>query len=220
MNWSKVLRSPRSDFESDDLIGTLAKKGATEDFSVKIVSGDLDFTQLVSDKIQLVKLNGKISDSTFFDPEAVRERYELDPKQMIDFKAISGDSSDNYAGVPGVGPKTTTKILQQFGSIQNMWEQLDKLNPPKLRNKILEFRDQIAHCQKLAEICTDVPLQFSWDQEFAFASQTTLGFFEKMRFHALSGRFEKLIKNYDQKKNLEHILDSEKSAPDPQLQLF
>ncbi|MCF7847034.1 MAG: hypothetical protein K9M51_03310 [Candidatus Gracilibacteria bacterium] len=213
-----VLKAPG--FESDDLIGTLTLQAVDRNFDVKILSGDLDFTQLVSDRVKLVKLNGKIEAAPVYGPEEVESRYGLKPEQMVDFKAIVGDSSDNYAGVPGIGPKTAEKLLQQFGTLQNVWQQIESVEPASLQKKLLQHKDQVEHCQSLAGIHTDVPVEFDWEAAFHFAEEKTDAFFEKMKFHSLRNRYQKLIKKYDQKKNSVPKKSSGKPSPEEQMSLF
>ena len=155
-------------FESDDLIGTLARHGEAKHFDVRIISGDLDFLQLVSDHIKLIKLDGKIEQSIQYGPAETHARYGISPEQMIDFKAIVGDSSDNYRGIPGVGPKTAEKLLQRYETLDEIYSHLSEIEPLKLREKFEASREYVAHCQTLATICTDVLIELPLDKKFIF----------------------------------------------------
>lgn len=209
-----VLKVPG--YESDDIIGTLVKKSA--DFSaVKILSGDLDFTQLVDDRVKLVKFAGKLEVSPQYGAEETFARYGVTPDQMIDFKAIVGDSSDNYKGIAGVGPKTAETLISQYKTLDGIYENIDSIASEKIRGKFLEQKEYVYHCQKLAAIHTDVPIEFDFDQEFAFSEASSLEFFEKMGFNALVGRYQKLVKNYDQ---VSSKSSSKNPEPEDQLSLF
>ena len=107
-----LFKSPG--FEADDICGTLAVLADQKGYDVRILSGDLDFSQLVNDHIQLVKLNGKIDHSPISGPQAVEARFGIKPTQMVDFKALVGDSSDNFKGLSGCGPKTDPEIYCVF----------------------------------------------------------------------------------------------------------
>lgn len=189
-----VLRCPG--YESDDIIGTLAVK-AQEDFSVKILSGDLDFTQLVNENITLVKLAGKLDASPEYGPAEVIARYNVTPEQMIDFKAITGDSSDNYKGIEGVGPKTAEKLLNEYDSLEGIYKSIDNLAPEKLQEKFKSGKDYVFHCQKLAEIEKNVPIECDFDQRFEFQEESTNAFFQKMNFRALENRFQRILRSYE-----------------------
>ncbi|MDH3324451.1 MAG: DNA polymerase I, partial [Candidatus Peregrinibacteria bacterium] len=182
-------------FESDDLIGTIATEAEKEDYDVYILSGDLDFLQLVSDKVKLAKFNGKLEDSIMYGPVETEARYGIKTDQMIDFKAICGDSSDNYKGVAGVGPKGAEKLLNEFKTLEDIYENLDKL-APKSKEKFEKDRDYVFHCKKLAEIHTSVDIEYEFEK-FHFAPETTKEFFEKMNFKSLLGRYEKVLRDYD-----------------------
>lgn len=191
-----VFRCPG--FESDDIIGTIATH-APQEFSVKILSGDLDFTQLVNDQITLVKLNGKLDAAPEYGPAETKARYEVEACQMIDFKAITGDSSDNYKGIEGVGPKTAAKILNTYETLENIYEHLDELQPEKIQEKFRANKDYVFHCQKLARIATDVPVEYDFSQEFSFTEAETIAYFQKMNFRALENRYQRILKNYSGK---------------------
>jgi len=209
----------RPGFESDDLIGTLAKK-AEKNFKVFILSGDLDFLQLVSDKIRLAKFNGAIANSVFYGPAETHARYGITPEQIVDFKAIIGDSSDNYKGVAGIGPKTAEKLLADFKNLENILKNLEKL-PKKIQEKFKRDREYAIHCKKLAKIHTEIPLDFDLENpknKFKFSPQKTRDFLRKLNFNSLLARYEKLIKNYDQKKSGEQKNSSKKE--ENQMALF
>lgn len=204
-------------FESDDICGTLAVQGAKRGLDVRIVSGDLDFTQLVTDQVKLLKLNGKIDQSLEYGPAEVEARYGVRPDQMVDFKALTGDSSDNYHGVPGVGPKTAAGWIQQWGSIDGLLAHRDEL-PDRWREKITDHESYVRHCQKLAAIHTDVPVEeWDWEQTFEPATETWQEFLDQIRFRSLSNRLVKFEKTMSSP--LTEKVSSE-PASDSQMSLF
>ena len=198
-----VLKAPG--FEADDIVGTLAVRGAKEGLDVKILSGDLDFLQLVSEHIVFVKPNGKIQDSLLYGPDETVARLGVSPAQIIDYKAIVGDSSDNYKGVAGLGPKAAVGLLEKYETLENVYEHLAEL-PASQQKKLEEGREQAFHCQALARIKTDVTLDFSFDLEnsgFRFAPASSIAFLEKIGFVGLLSRYHKLINKCDQGDSVE-----------------
>jgi DNA polymerase-1 len=145
-------------FEADDLIGTLTLQAEAQEVASTIVSGDLDMLQLVTDKTQLMTTRQGVGATVIYDPGRINERYGLTAHQMIDFKALKGDTTDNIPGIPGVGDKTAAKLLQDLGSVQGIFEHLDRVNPEKLRAKLAENREQVLLSRDLVTIRRDVPV--------------------------------------------------------------
>jgi len=143
-------------FEADDVLGTIAKNYKDACY---IATGDFDIIQLVDDKISVYSPAKGVSEWSLFTPEKAEKKYGLKPKQVIDFKALKGDPSDNIPGVPGVGDKTATRLIQDYGSLAEIYKHLAEL-PPKLQKTLTENRDQARLSQRLATIRTDVPLDF------------------------------------------------------------
>src|SRR3982074_1393343 len=106
-------------FEADDIVGTLARQGEEMGLAVTIVSGDLDCLQCVTDAVDALVPRRGITDTLTYGPAQVRQRYNLEPAQLIDYKALRGDTSDNIPGVPGVGEKTASQLISEVGSIQH-----------------------------------------------------------------------------------------------------
>jgi len=212
-----VLKMPG--YESDDIIGTLAHSANSEVHDVKILSGDLDFLQLISDNVSLVRFNGPIEQQIPYGPKEALARYGITPDQMIDYKAIIGDSSDNFKGILGVGPKTAMKLLQEFGTLEKIYEHLDEL-APKVKEKFETQKDQAIHCKMLATIKTDVPVEFDLDRKFELCPDKSIAFLEKMEFHSLVNRFHRLNTNIDQPRKVEQKKKPTKGEDDEQLALF
>ena len=149
-------------YEADDVIGTLAGQAAERDVDVYIVSGDLDGLQLVNDRIRLLTTRMGVAATVIYDRAKVAERYGLTPEQMLDYKALKGDTSDNIPGVPGVGEKTAGSLLQQFGSLDALYERLDEV-PGKLRERLAEHREEAFLSRDVGRIVTDLPLTLDLD---------------------------------------------------------
>jgi len=144
-------------FEADDVIGTLALQAAAADVDTYIVSGDLDGLQLVNDHIRLLTTRMGVASTVIYDEAKVQERYGLRPDQMLDYKALKGDTSDNIPGVPGVGEKTAISLLQEFGSLDVLYERLDEVRG-KLRERLAEHRESALMSRMVGRIVTDLPV--------------------------------------------------------------
>ena len=146
-------------YEADDVIGTMAKKAEKEGFEVLMVTPDKDYGQLVSDNIFIYRPKHS-GGYELMGPEAVKAKFDLDNQcQIIDLLALMGDASDNIPGCPGVGEKTAVKLLKEFGSVENLLKEADKLKGA-LKNKIVDNKEQIEFSHFLATIKTDVPVDF------------------------------------------------------------
>lgn len=189
-------------FESDDLIGSISTQTQEQFNNVYILSGDLDFLQLVNDTIELVKFNGKIENSVHYGPTQTKARYDITPKQMIDFKAITGDSSDNYKGIPGVGPKTAAMLLNEYENINGIYQNLKKIKP-KLQEKFTIHRDDLFLCQKLATIKTDIDHNQDLSIPSGWNEDDIKAFFTKVNFPSLTKRMEAPKKKQEVKKKKE-----------------
>ncbi|HEY8198491.1 MAG TPA: 5'-3' exonuclease H3TH domain-containing protein, partial [Candidatus Limnocylindrales bacterium] len=146
-------------WEADDLIGTLARQAEADGLETTIVSGDLDMLQLVSEQTSVMTTRGGVQQTVVYDPSAVFERYGLTPDQMIDFKALKGDTTDNIPGIPGVGDKTAAKLLIDFGSLDAVYAEPERVTPEKLRLKVIEHRDQVTMNRQLVTIHRDLPVE-------------------------------------------------------------
>ncbi len=144
-------------YEADDVIGSLAVQSSAAGVDVYIVSGDLDGLQLVDEHIRLFTTRMGVANTVIYDRAKVQERYGLRPDQMLDYKALKGDTSDNLPGVPGVGEKTAVSLLQQFGTLDGMYEHLDEVKG-KLRERLDEHRAEAFMSREVGRIVTDLPL--------------------------------------------------------------
>jgi DNA polymerase I len=190
----KALRIPvyeMQGYEADDVIGTITKQlDPREDLETTIVTVDLDMLQLVTPRVQLMTTRSGVENTVMYDVAKIDERFGLRPDQMIDYKALKGDPSDNIPGVPGVGEKTAAKIIREFGNIETMFARLDEVSPEKLREKLAEHRDQIFMGKDLSTIVRDLPIEI--DLEAArlgdYDRDTVVRLFREYEFRTLIER--------------------------------
>lgn len=148
-------------FEADDVIGTLAKKASASGFTTFMMTPDKDFAQLVSDNIFMYKPSRSGNESVVWGVEDIRREFTVDrPEQVIDILALMGDSADNIPGAPGVGPKTAMKLISEYGSVEELFKNTDKLKG-KLKDIIENNKEKIELSKKLATIILDVPVEFN-----------------------------------------------------------
>ena len=178
-------------FEADDLIGTFSRLAEERAHSVTIVSGDLDCLQLVSESVEALVPRRGITDTFVYGPDQVRQRYGFEPAQLIDFKALRGDTSDNIPGVPGVGDKTAAKLVQDFGSVEALLDRVDELPEGRLKTSIKANTDQIRLGKRMVTIVRDVPVEL--DLETArwtrYDYDKTRAVFDRFEFRQLLSRF-------------------------------
>lgn len=178
-------------YEADDLIGALSRQAVAQDVDCLIISGDRDLFQLVNDHVRVRYTSGGPKPKTsIYDVRAVEERYGLSPAQVIDYKALVGDTSDNIPGVPGIGDKTATTLLQTFGTLDDLLSRLDEVKPPRAREAIIAHRAQIELARQLSTIVTDLPVTLDLSacrtRDFDRARVVTL--FHELEFKSLIER--------------------------------
>ncbi len=148
-------------YEADDIIGTLACTAAEHGIESLIVTPDKDFCQLVTDRIKLLRPSRDSSAMEVFDTEAVKQKYGLEPKQIIDYLALVGDTSDNIPGVRGIGEKTATPLLQKFGSLDELYKRLEEVDKKGIKEKLINERDNAFLSYELATIDCHVKLDIT-----------------------------------------------------------
>jgi DNA polymerase-1 len=146
-------------FEADDIIGTLARRGRDLGYEVVIVTGDLDALQLVEPGVTVMTTVKGVTDVVIYDEAAVEKRYGLKPAQLTDYRALKGDTSDNIPGVPGVGEKTASQLLLQYGTVENLIYHVDEIKQAKLQASLVAGTEQMIQSKRLATIKIDVPLE-------------------------------------------------------------
>lgn len=174
-------------YEADDLIGTLAHIGVKNNTEVVIVSGDKDFGQIVSEQVCLWDTMKNIR----YNPISVKEKWGVSPDQFIDYLAIVGDSSDNVPGVAGLGPKGAIKLLEQFGSLSNIYQNLDAISSQSIKEKLQKSKDMAFLSQKLVTIVNDVKLSENLNeyQLKGYNKPALIEFLQKLNFRS----FEKKL---------------------------
>lgn len=150
-------------FEADDIIGTVAAEAEKAHLTPLIITGDKDALQLVTDVTKVIFTKRGISEFEVYDRSAMLEKYGLTPQQFIDLKGLMGDSSDNIPGIPGVGEKTATKLLHEYGSVENLIASVDSMKKSKLKEKIEENAPLAVMSKRLATINTAVPIEIDFD---------------------------------------------------------
>lgn len=153
-------------YEADDIIGVLAKQA--KDMDVIIVTGDLDALQLVDERIKVYAQHRGISDVKIYDIEAVKERYGLTPKQLLDFKALKGDASDNIPGVKGIGEKTAGELIAKYDNLEEVYAHLEEIKPA-VRAKLESDKDMAFLSRKLVDLMMDAPVKLDLESAKAHA---------------------------------------------------
>jgi DNA polymerase-1 len=179
-------------YEADDILGTLARQASAMGVETYLVSLDSDIAQLVGDGVRLWLYRPYQRDSVVYaSPEDVRLRYGVLPRQLPDLKALKGDPTDNIPGVPGIGEKTAVRLLQKFGSIEAIYENLEQVEPPKLREALRQHEEQVRRAKLLATIVTDVPVTLDLeaaDFRAHYRRQRVLEIFRELEFRSLVPR--------------------------------
>lgn len=184
--------------EADDIIGTIAEKAKKTGHLVYILTGDRDMLQLVNHKTKVLAPLKGISEMTLYDAQKVKEKYGISPSQFVEMKALMGDSSDNYPGVAGIGPKTASDLVRQYNSVENIYKNLDKIRAKnsKLADKLEAGKENAFLAHQLATILTNAPFEY----DFADCSMQNLdvaGFkkaLEVYDFKTLPKRIDEVFK--------------------------
>lgn len=177
-------------YEGDDIIGTLAKNMAAEGYAVDVVTGDRDALQLVTNDVTVYLTKKGITQMLAVTPAVMEEEYGYTPAQVIEMKALMGDTADNIPGVPGVGEKTALKLISQFGSVTGVYEHLADVKGKKLQEKLADNKDKALLSKDLATICCDLDLTYTIDQFQPQPRQADVAeLFKSLGFRNLLERF-------------------------------
>lgn len=182
-------------FEADDLIGTLCHLVSQQypEIEAIILSGDLDVLQLVGKNTKTYTFKKGISETTVYDEKAIKERYGILPGQLVDFKALKGDASDNIPGVKGIGEKTALQLIKEFGSLENLYKELER-GTEKTENiraltkeKLINQKDQAFLSRRLSEIRKDVPIALDFEscRWQSYDKEKARKVLEKFEFYSL-----------------------------------
>ena len=183
-----ILRLELEGYEADDLLGTVGKRCEASGWDCRIVTGDKDSFQLISDATHVCHVKSRMgqTETKEYTPELFREEYGFEPVRIIDLKALMGDSSDNIPGVAGVGEKTAMDLVQRYGTLQHIYDKLDELDIKEgVRKKLREGRESAELSYELATICTAVPIKFEpadalWHDNY---KRGLYGLFKKLGFN-------------------------------------
>jgi DNA polymerase I len=190
----KALRIPVYEmpgYEADDVIGTITRQlDPRDDLETTIVTVDLDMLQLVTSRVRLMTTRSGVENTVIYDVARIDERFGLRPDQMIDYKALKGDPTDNIPGVPGVGEKTAAKLIREFGDLDALFARIDEVTPEKLRDKLRDHREQVFMGRDLSTIVRDLPIEI--DLEAArlgdYDRDTVVRLFREYEFRTLIER--------------------------------
>ena len=184
-------------YEADDILGTIAGMGEREGMDVSVVSGDRDLLQLATDhvKIRIPKTKKTGTEIEDYLAADVKARYLVTPKEFIDVKALMGDTADNIPGVPGIGEKTATALIEKYGNIEAVHEDAANVKPPRASKNIVEFWDQAVLSKELATIITNVPIAYDFaeaklDRIQDLYTEDAYLLCKRLEFKNLLGRFE------------------------------
>lgn len=177
-------------YEADDVLGTLARQAAEQGIETYLATLDSDILQLVRPGVYCYMYRLYQRDTVVYDVAGVRERYGFDPERMPDFKGLKGDASDNIPGVPGIGEKTAVKLIQQFGSIEALYENLWQVTPQKLQDKLREYEAQARYSKEIATIATDAPVTLDLERcrLDGYDRERVLELFRELEFRSLIDR--------------------------------
>ncbi|MFQ5879457.1 MAG: DNA polymerase I, partial [Dehalococcoidia bacterium] len=181
-------------YEADDLLGALSVQAAEHGIETYLVTLDTDLAQLVQPGVILYLFRPYQRDTVVYDVDGVRQRYGVWPHQMPDLKGLKGDVSDNIPGVPGVGDKTAIKLVQQFSSVEELYQRIDQVEPPKLRDLLCQHQEQAQHSKAMATIVTDAPATLDLEacRFHRYDRQRVLDLFRELEFRSLVPRLPEM----------------------------
>ncbi len=177
-------------FEADDVLSTLACQAEASAVDSLIVTGDRDILQIVDEHITVLTSGRRFSDVILYTPTAVEERYGLRPDQLVDYKALIGDKSDNIPGVRGVGEKGAATLLQKYGTLEEIYAHLDEVSPERSRKALEDGREEAALSKRLGQIVTEVPIQLDLDacRLRGYDRNRVIAIFQDLSFRSLVDR--------------------------------
>jgi DNA polymerase-1 len=204
-------------FEADDVIGTIAGQAENEGVDVLVVTGDMDELQLVTEQTHVVTPTGRnrFQETVEYDRAAVEARYGFGPERIPDYKALVGDKSDNIPNVPGIGEKTATALIQQYGTIEEILAHLDEVKPARAQQALRDHAEQARQSKVLATIVCDVPLKLDLDA-------CRVAHFDRNRLIALFRQleFNRLLNKLPGAESAPAVTPVTNAGPNQQLSLF
>ncbi len=181
-------------FEADDVLGTLSKQAHEQGIETIIVTGDNDMLQAVLPRVKALAPRRSFTDTILYDEQAVEQKYGIKPEQLADLKALIGDVSDNIPGVPGIGEKTATKLLQQYGNLRGIYDHMEEMTSARLQNTLREYRTQAFRSKELSTIVRDVPVKLDLEtcQVSHYDRNEVVHLFQELEFIKLLPRLPQI----------------------------
>ncbi|MCK4308434.1 MAG: DNA polymerase I, partial [Candidatus Atribacteria bacterium] len=163
INNYNIATCSKEGYEADDVIGTIAKEAEKRNCNTIIVTGDKDAFQLISPHTKIMTTIKGVTEVKIYDEEGIKKKYGVDPEKIVDILALKGDSSDNIPGVPGIGEKTAVALIKEFGNLENILSNTDRISKKSLREQVKKYEDQIKMSKMLATIVREVPIKYDFD---------------------------------------------------------
>ncbi len=186
-------------YEADDIIGTVVSK-VKETFKVLILTGDKDILQLVDKNVFVVSPIRGLSKIKLYTPEEVKKSFGVKPSQIVDFKALIGDQSDNYIGAKGIGPKTALSLIGEYQTAENLLDHLDEINKERIKKILKKHKKNVQMAKKLAIILNDVPIEFRVEKsQFKKFNENLKTFLQEFGMDSL---IKRIFKKNEENKNL------------------
>lgn len=205
----------RAGLEADDLLGTISRKCEKLGLEVSIISGDRDTLQLATElvKIRIPKTRGGRTEVEDYYACDVQEKYGVTPTEFIDVKALMGDTADNIPGVPGIGEKTATKIIQTYGSVENAYEHADELKPPRASKNLKEYWEQAKLSKVLATIDTQAEIEFDLERarHGEMFTEEAYEWCQRLQFKNLLSRFDVEVSVNDVEKFFQEVTSQQQA---------
>ena len=209
------------DYEADDIMGAFARQAESRGIETCLITSDLDALQLISPMTKVYAMKNGLRNIEEFTAEYFEQKYGIRTEQFLDLKALKGDSSDNLPGVPGIGEKTAVKLLQEYETLDGVYEHLDE-QKGALRTKLENGRESAYLTKQVAEIWTDAPIELDWDvadvNDCDFARVTEI--LQKLEFNSLIGRLPKTMQMAENEKKEEPKLDIPRIEKLPDMPMF
>lgn len=179
-------------YEADDIIGTLTKRADEQSWKTTVITGDKDMLQLVSEHVSVALTRKGVSEIELYTPQEIQEKYGLKPLQIIDLKGLMGDASDNIPGVPGVGEKTALKLLHEYGSVEEVLENIERISGKKLQENLRENVDKARMSKELATILREAPVERDVQETgySGYDGAAVSEFFKRMEFKSLLSKIK------------------------------
>jgi DNA polymerase-1 len=205
---SGIYRLEKEGYEADDIIGTICRNlEKHNDFNIFIISGDKDILQLINNNVYVASPVSGLTTIKIYDEKKVLEKFGVLPKQIVDYKALIGDQSDNYKGAKGIGPVTASKLINQFRTIDNLYQNINQIESEKIKKILIQEKEKVYLSKKLATILTDLPIEIDINKMRFFGFNKKLkDFLERYQIHSLVKRIfeeEKKEKKQEEKPKIE-----------------